>query len=261
MPENKYTWNNIIINPHDKKAEGAIGRECYFDNNPGNVLGRANHEDTVNLLPLKEIEPDSSHPFIFDGIEGPVAFSCIVVKKKMPYSERAKNWVRENNLKVGDYVKVIRRAKDYEDGWDGRWVEEMDDFVGKVIPVSGIGKATGEIISYCYCDWAGYGFPYFVLEKVTSSEAKTIPFKDSDEFLGHYGSSLENPKETLDYFYRFLDGMWIREKYTKTLHQVVSIGENGVYIGSVNDMEDWGSLYRDFEFLDGSPCGRKVKDV
>lgn len=175
----EYIWDNIIINPHDEKAEDAIGKECYFDNNPSNVLGRANHDDTVNILPLKEIEPNSAHPFIFDGVEGPVAFSCIIVKKK----------------------------------------------------------------------------------EVASSETKTVPFKNIDEFLGHYGSSLMQPKETLDYLYRFLDGMWIRSRYTKSLCQVVYIGVNGVNIGGLEYGVGWYNLHKDFEFLDGSPCGKESKDV
>ena len=92
-------------------------------------------------------------------------------------------------------------------------------------------------------------------------KSKYIPFSDPDEFLGHYGSSWENPKETLDYLYRFLDGMWIRNRHTETLCQVVSIGASGVYLGGLDYEVDWDKLYEDFEFLDRSPCGRKVKDV
>ena len=88
-----------------------------------------------------------------------------------------------------------------------------------------------------------------------------IPFSDSDEFLGHYGSSLMQPKQTLDFLYRFLDGMWIRKRYSKTLCQVVSIGAGGVYLGGIDYEVDWNVLYRDFEFLDGTPCGRRVKNV
>lgn len=174
----EYTWDNIIINPCDGKAKSAIGKECYFDNNPNDVLGRANYNDTVNVLPLKEIEPNSSHPFIFDGVEGPIAFNCIIVKKE-----------------------------------------------------------------------------------ITPSETKTVPFKDADEFLGYYGSSLMQPKETLDYLYRFLDGMWIRNKYTGVLYQVISIGANGVHVGDFKYEMDWYNLHKVFEFLDSSPCGREVKDV
>ena len=92
-------------------------------------------------------------------------------------------------------------------------------------------------------------------------KSKYIPFSDPDEFLGHYGSSWENPKETLDYFYRYLDGMWIQNRHTETLCQVISIGTSGVYLGGLDYEVDWDKLYEDFEFLDRSPCGRKVKDV
>lgn len=84
-----------------------------------------------------------------------------------------------------------------------------------------------------------------------------VPFSDSDEFLGHYGSSLMQPKEPLDYFYRFLDGMWIRNRHTKTLHQVISMGVSGVSIGGLKHEVTWCNLHKDFEFLDGSPCGRE----
>lgn len=84
-----------------------------------------------------------------------------------------------------------------------------------------------------------------------------VPFSDSDEFLGHYGSSLMQPKEPLDYFYRFLDGMWIRNRHTKALHQVISMGVDGVGIGGLKHEVTWCNLHKDFEFLDGSPCGRE----
>ena len=92
-------------------------------------------------------------------------------------------------------------------------------------------------------------------------KSKYIPFSDPDEFLGHYGSSLMQPKETLDYLYRFLDGMWIRNKYTGALYQVISIGANGVHVGDFKYEMDWYNLHKVFEFLDGTPCGREVKDV
>ena len=75
----------------------------------------------------------------------------------------------ECGLKVCDKVRVLRKAEDYEDGWDENWPEEADTWVGK----------TGEIIGDCGClglkvfleeenDW--WFFPYFVLEKVEDNE-------------------------------------------------------------------------------------------
>ena len=94
-----------------------------------------------------------------------------------------------------------------------------------------------------------------------NTKTKYIPFTDPEEFLLHYGSSLEHPQETLDFSYRFLEGMWIRNKYSKTLCQVVSIGAGGVYLGGIDYEVDWNVLYRNFEFLDGTPCRRKVKNA
>ena len=93
-----------------------------------------------------------------------------------------------------------------------------------------------------------------------NTKPKYIPFSDPEEFLLHYGSSLEHPRETLDFSYRFLEGMWIRNKYSKTLCQVVLIRSSGVCIGGIDYKMYWVNLYKDFEFLDGSPCGKEVKD-
>ena len=93
-----------------------------------------------------------------------------------------------------------------------------------------------------------------------SIKTKYIPFTDPEEFLLHYGSSLEHPQETLDFSYRFLEGMWIRNKYSKTLCQVVSIRSSGVCIGGIDYKIYWSYLHINFEFLDGSPCGKESKN-
>ena len=96
---------------------------------------------------------------------------------------------------------------------------------------------------------------------MNDNDIRYVPFSDFDEFLGHYGSSLMQPKQSLDFLYRFLDGMWIRNRYNKTLCQVVSIGAGGVYLGGIDYEVNWNVLYRNFEFLDGTPCGRRGKNV
>ena len=99
------------------------------------------------------------------------------------------------------------------------------------------------------------------MNQMNDNDIGYVPFSDSDEFLGHYGSSLMQPKQTLDFLYRFLDGMWIRNRCSKTLCQVVSIGAGGVRLGGIDYEVEWNSLYRNFEFLDGTPCGKESKDV
>ena len=89
-------------------------------------------------------------------------------------------------LKVGDYVKVLRKAESYEAGWWSRWPADMDKYVGQIGRIYElhkgsirVGLATGE--------W--WNFPYFVLEKTEKPEHKFKPFEkvlvrqgDTDEW-------------------------------------------------------------------------------
>lgn len=72
----------------------------------------------------------------------------------------------ESGLKVGDWVKVTKTAKNYENGWGVMWNITMDDYVGNTFQI------------YDICDIGilfeprGYKFPYFVLEKTEKPETK-----------------------------------------------------------------------------------------
>ena len=79
---------------------------------------------------------------------------------------------KECGIKVGDTVKVLRKAKSHEMGWSASWVApDMDAMVGKEFVVDGIFHEGG----ICRDKWA---FPFFVLEKV-----KDAPVKSSIEQL------------------------------------------------------------------------------
>jgi len=67
-------------------------------------------------------------------------------------------------IKVGDTVKVLRKAEQYEMGWDSTWVKEMDETIGKTFVVREI-------------NWFGvslndlhFTFPVCVLKKVDPAE-------------------------------------------------------------------------------------------
>ena len=72
----------------------------------------------------------------------------------------------ESGLKVGDWVKVIRTAKDFENDWVTAWCKSMDDYVGKVFQIHDICHK-GILFKE-----DGYKFPYFVLGKTEKSETK-----------------------------------------------------------------------------------------
>jgi hypothetical protein len=84
--------------------------------------------------------------------------SDAVIFKKMDYL----NGHSKSGIKVGDKVKVLRRAKNHQDGWDNIWADSMDKSVGLVFQVVRDDGVAGFWLS----DY--YRYPYFVLEKVGS---------------------------------------------------------------------------------------------
>ena len=65
-------------------------------------------------------------------------------------------------IKVGDRVKVLRKAKDYERGWNNTWGFLMDRSIGKEFIVQDVPNAAGVRLG------GSYSYPWFVLEKVLS---------------------------------------------------------------------------------------------
>jgi hypothetical protein len=73
-------------------------------------------------------------------------------------------------IEVGDIVKVLRIAKDYEMGWSSFWKKGMDGYVGKTFTVSRIRPGNGIFTSH-----GSWWFPFFVLELVSKKpEVKEV---------------------------------------------------------------------------------------
>lgn len=67
-----------------------------------------------------------------------------------------------SGIRVGDTVRVLRKAEAHEMGWQNSWSRDtMDNAVGKTLPVI----ATTHDIKLGD-EARGYGFPFFVLELV-----------------------------------------------------------------------------------------------
>lgn len=80
------------------------------------------------------------------------------------YAKRAK----ECGLEAGDFVRLVRVAQDYEDGWDNIWPRLANAWVGHILRVDYICD-DGDVKCIWHKgqpdeDW--FHFPYFVLEKV-----------------------------------------------------------------------------------------------
>ena len=94
---------------------------------------------------------------------------------------------RECGLKVGDKVKILRKAEDYEDGWDNVWPEGADTWVGKTGVIKGNGMLIGfKVFLEEENDW--WFFPYFILEKVEDNETSkhVEPVKQEEKKLTNY---------------------------------------------------------------------------
>lgn len=71
----------------------------------------------------------------------------------------------DSDFKVGDKVKVLRKAKHMELGWNEMWLELKDKFIGKTFIIKEI-EDTGIALRYKKDDICTWHFPYFILEKV-----------------------------------------------------------------------------------------------
>lgn len=135
----------------------------------------------------------------------------------------------ESGLKVGDKVRVVRKAKSHEQGWDNTWNTEMDEYVGKICKINSDHKKSG---FWLKLNNTAKNFPYFVLEKV---EEKYVPytFEDAEKLIS---KAVKSKNENLITFIG-----WFK------LDQVNIYGE-----GSISYQE----LLENYTELDGSPLGK-----
>ena len=71
-------------------------------------------------------------------------------------------------LKVGDRVRLIRKAETHEKGWNNGWASEMDKYVNCIGVIVEDNKQLGFAVEFKYPNGNSplYNYPYFVLEKV-----------------------------------------------------------------------------------------------
>lgn len=108
----------------------------------------------------------------------------------------------ECGIKVGDKVKVVRKAENHEDGWGNMWIPLMDPAVGNEYEVIGVHGISGITINF----YLGLTFPYFVLSKVVE-KSEPSPQPTDDDFKGYdeefmdatLRDSIKLLRDTLDY--------------------------------------------------------------
>lgn len=78
----KYTWDDVIINPNSEQAKSCIGKEVYCADSPHYCLEKANgNEVDHTVYILQSIIPDNNYPFRL-GENGKYEHCCIIPKKE-----------------------------------------------------------------------------------------------------------------------------------------------------------------------------------
>lgn len=94
---------------------------------------------------------------------------CSWTSARIPVPKTYKELHDESGLKVGDWVKVLRKAEHKEGGWGNFWSDAMDNWVGAC------GKITHDAGSLGLCLMEGHWFPCFVLEKIEKPDSVPCP--------------------------------------------------------------------------------------
>ena len=91
-------------------------------------------------------------------------------------------------------------------------------------------------------------------------EGDYIPFQSEYEFINRYYEILKAYKGIEDELPSELKlmecGMFIREKHSPAVYQVLEIDTFSIKVSKHDPIVTWHGLWKHFEFLDGSPCGR-----
>ena len=104
------------------------------------------------------------------------------------------------------------------------------------------------------------GWRYIIPCQSQDFEGDYIPFQSEYEFIDRYYEilkSFESIEDELSSKLKLMKcGMFIKEKYSPAVYQVMKIDSFSVRISRYDSLVTWYDLLKYFEFLDGSPCGR-----
>lgn len=151
------------------------------------------------------------------------------IKPEPTREEITKKWVKDNKIEVGSKVKVVRKVEYGEYGNGMNWVEQMDEYIGKIFTITEI---TDDLVNFSGITLDGrHNFPIEALEPY-KEEYEPFTWEDRDMFREK----------------------WVRSKGGhKKEFMVNSI--SGGHVGSVTYQE----AFEVYEFIDGTPFGKIKK--
>lgn len=79
----KYTYADVIIDPHDPRLDGAIGKEVYYDDKPILAVQYANQNVKTGTL-IRLNKKGEQYPFCVQRreVEDKFNYVCIIIKKE-----------------------------------------------------------------------------------------------------------------------------------------------------------------------------------
>lgn len=267
-----YVYDDIItakdIFTGRVKKEDIIGAPGWFldiipEDMSVNTLGRIGHFGI-----LKDIRLEYAGAFR-EYATGPTWIYFMPEKKS--YKERQAEWIEANGIKIGDKVRVRRKAGSHENGWTNTWASDMDEAIGNIRVVSEF-YATGIELD----DPAVYRYPYFFLEKAKDQPDSISSSNEDADQPEYVPFDLDNPEVR-------------RELMGKTIINNYGLDGDGEFrevmiVGFMNksdeDRDCWSSngdtegtiamtvegyfhadeLLKECTFSDGTPCGRLKED-
>lgn len=123
-----------------------------------------------------------------------------------------------------------------------------------------------------FSDKNGSGWALIIIKK--EEPKKYVPFETLDEFIESYKKVEERINYSKAEDYIASCGMWLKDKDRDVYCLVTEIWNYGVVVGdselnttkdgdgyfTINEVTKWKRLFREYTFLDNSPCGKEVEE-
>lgn len=101
-----------------------------------------------------------------------------------------------------------------------------------------------------------------IIPKKEEPKPEYVPFEIADEFLDAYeDANYSITNGTIENRLLNHGGIWIRSKDSSFMGEaatmIIEICYDGIQLGNSHDSKVlWDNLFEDYEFLDGTPCGK-----
>lgn len=158
---------------------------------------------------------------------------------------------RNSDIEKGDTVDVIKKAKDWEDGWQGVWEEEYNKMIGKRGRVIQVDNDNGKGV-LVKTELKNAYLPYFVLEKIELADSNSLLIDYNEYVVGevyYFKNSSNDINEGIFQFdgtvgYRSIfvkaDGVLdISNKLFKDIPMICLTNEDAIVVEANEKQKEW----------------------